>query len=71
MNQTIQNQTTLNNNTVLLKKMRLLKKLSRKQAGILFNVSHKTIEKLENGRGNISEDKLMRFAFYKNASQKE
>ncbi len=51
--------------------MRLLKKLSRKQAGILFNVSHKTIEKLENGRGNISEDKLMRFAFYKNASQKE
>jgi len=52
----------LSDNAVLLKKMRLLKKLSRKQAGMLFNVSFKTIEKLENGRGIIPNERLMTFA---------
>ncbi len=52
----------LSTNSVLLKKMRILKKLSRQQAGIMFNVSFKTIEKLENGRGMISDEKLMTFA---------
>lgn len=52
----------LSNNAVLLKKMRILKKLSRKQAGIMFNVSNKTIEKLENDRGSIPDEKLMTFA---------
>ncbi|MGB0454338.1 MAG: helix-turn-helix domain-containing protein, partial [Bacteriovoracaceae bacterium] len=47
---------------VILKKMRDLKGLSRKQAGIIFNVTFKTIEKLENGRGKIDEQRLVSFA---------
>ena len=46
---------------VLLKKMRLLKKLTRQQAGLLFDFSYKNIERLENGRGAISVEKFKEF----------
>lgn len=46
---------------VLLKKMRLLKKLTRQQAGLLFDFSYKNIERLENGRGAISIEKFKEF----------
>jgi transcriptional regulator with XRE-family HTH domain len=55
-------QKQISDNAILLRKMRETKKITRKQAGILFNVSHKTIERLENGRGSISDEKLMVFA---------
>jgi len=62
MEQTQIEQKQISDNAVLLRKMRETKKLTRRQAGILFNVSNKTIEKLENGRGHISDEKLMIFA---------
>ncbi len=46
---------------VLLEKMRLLKKLTRQQAGLLFDFSYKNIERLENGRGSISVEKFKEF----------
>lgn len=46
---------------VLLKKMRLFKKLTRQQAGLLFDFSYKNIERLENGRGAISVEKFKKF----------
>lgn len=46
---------------VLLKKMRLLKKLTRQQAGLLFDFSYKNIERLENGRGAITVEKFKEF----------
>ena len=53
---------SLSDAAVTLKKMRELKGLSRKQAGIIFNISHKTIEKLENGRGGVDDRRLASFA---------
>ncbi len=46
---------------VLIKKMRLIKKLTRQQAGVLFDFSVKNLERLENGRGNISVEKFREF----------
>ena len=43
------------------KKMRLLKKLTRQQAGLLFDFSWKNIERLENGRGAITVEKFKEF----------
>lgn len=53
---------TISDAAVTLKKMRDLKGLTRKQAGIIFNVTNKTIEKLENGRGKVDEQRLVTFA---------
>lgn len=39
---------------VLIKKMRLVRKLRRKQAAHFLPFDHKNLERLENGRGNIS-----------------
>lgn len=50
------------NNPVFLKNMRLLKGLSREEAGKLFNLSRSSIEKLENGRGIVSNERLATFA---------
>ena len=46
---------------ILLKKMRLLKRLNRQQAALLFGFSHNLIEKLENGRGNITIKRFKHF----------
>lgn len=53
--------TFLSDYAVLLKKMRLLRKLNRKQAGLLLDFSFKNLERLENGRGNISTEKFREF----------
>lgn len=46
---------------ILLKKMRLLKRLNRQQTALLFGFSHNLIEKLENGRGNITIERFKQF----------
>ena len=56
------NKKTLSDAAIVMRKMRKLKLLTRKQAGIIFNLSHKTIEKLENGRGIIDQPRLVAFA---------
>lgn len=43
---------------VLIKKMRLVRKLRRKQAAHFLPFDHKNLEKLENGRGNISVEQF-------------
>lgn len=48
--------------SIVIRKMREINNLTRKQAGVIFNLSHKTIEKLENGRGAIDEERLLSFA---------
>jgi transcriptional regulator with XRE-family HTH domain len=45
----------------LIKKMRLLRKLRRKQAAHFLPFNHKNIEKLENGRGDISLEQFKLF----------
>ncbi|MFA6236226.1 MAG: helix-turn-helix transcriptional regulator [Bacteriovorax sp.] len=57
----INEQTFLSDYAVLIKKMRLLKNLTRQQAGLLFDFSYKNIERLENGRGVITVEKLKEF----------
>lgn len=51
----------ISNYAVLIKKMRLLRRLNRQQAALFFDFSFKTIEKLENGRGRITTEKLKQF----------
>lgn len=46
---------------VLIKKMRLIRKLRRKQAAHFLPFDHKNIERLENGRGNISIEQFKLF----------
>ncbi len=43
---------------VLIKKMRLVRKMRRKQAAHFLPFDHKNLEKLENGRGNISTEQF-------------
>jgi transcriptional regulator with XRE-family HTH domain len=51
----------ISNEAIILKKMRLLRRLNRQQASLLFNCSHNLIEKLENGRGNITIERFRDF----------
>ena len=51
----------LSDYAVLIKKMRLLKKLTRQQAELLFDFTYKNIEKLENGLGNITAERFRDF----------
>ena len=55
------NPNLVTNESVILKKMRILKGLSRKQAGVILGLSYKSIEKLENGRGSITQQRLQAF----------
>ena len=48
---------------IALRKMRELKGLSRKEAAALFGLSHKTIEKMENGRSRLTQKKINHFIF--------
>ena len=57
----VNEQTFLSDYAVLIKKMRLLKNLTRQQAGLLFDFSYKNIERLENGRGVITVEKFKEF----------
>lgn len=47
---------------VAIKKMRLLRKMNRKEAALLFSYSRSSIEKVENGRGKLTPDRVRRFA---------
>ncbi len=51
----------INNLVLLIKKMRLYKKLTREEASKLFPFSYKNIERLENGRGNVTEELVKLF----------
>lgn len=53
---------SLNEAPMTLRKMRELRGWSRKEAAIKVSLSFKSIEKLENGRGNIDELRLIEFA---------
>lgn len=55
------NQDYISNHAIILKKMRLLRRLNRQQAGLLFDFSFKYIEKLENGRGPITPERFREF----------
>jgi transcriptional regulator with XRE-family HTH domain len=61
----------ISNYALLIKKMRLLRKLDRRQAAILFEFSYKNIEKLENGRGQITVGKFKLFQNRYGFSDKE
>ncbi len=54
-------QTFISEFAVLIKKMRLVRKLRRKQAAHFLPFDHKNIERLENGRGNISVEQFKMF----------
>lgn len=61
---TIENKTSqayISEFAVIIKKMRLLRKLRRKQAAHFLPFDHKNIERLENGRGNISIEQFKLF----------
>ena len=51
-------QTHVSNEALSLRKLRELSGLDRKQAGIKLGVSHKTVEKFENGRSQLSPTKV-------------
>lgn len=55
------NQVYLSDFAAPLKKMRLIRKLTRQKAGLLSDFSFKNIERLENGRGAISVEKFKEF----------
>lgn len=55
------NTKVLPESAVLIKKMRLLKRLNRQQAALFFDFSYGLIEKLENGRGKISNERFLEF----------
>jgi len=58
----IEQQSFISDYAILIKKMRLLKRITRQQAAELyFDFGFKTIEKLENGRGIISLEKFKVF----------
>ena len=43
---------------VTLRKLREIKRLSRKEAGVLLGIGHKTIEKIENGKTNLKKPRI-------------
>jgi transcriptional regulator with XRE-family HTH domain len=59
--QNTKSQTFISEFAVLIKKMRLVRKMRRKQAAHFLPFDHKNIEKLENGRGNISVEQFKMF----------
>ncbi|MCB9092163.1 MAG: helix-turn-helix transcriptional regulator [Halobacteriovoraceae bacterium] len=61
LDKNLETQTYISEFAVLIKKMRLLRKLQRKQAAHFFPFDHKNIERLENGRGNISIEQFNLF----------
>jgi len=54
-----------------LRKLREFRGINRKEAGILLCISSKTIEKFENGRTNLLEDKINKVIFTYGFSRSE
>lgn len=46
---------------VAIKKMRMIRKLTRKEAALIFSYSRSSIEKVENGRGKLTPERVRRF----------
>src|ERR1700677_4717832 len=46
---------------IVIKKMRLVRKLGRKEAALIFNYSRSSIEKIENGRGKLTPERVRKF----------
>ncbi len=46
---------------IALRKLRELKGLDRKEASIILEVGHKTIESFENGRTQLSKERLSKY----------
>ncbi|HAZ12126.1 MAG TPA: hypothetical protein DCY86_05005 [Bdellovibrionales bacterium] len=53
--------TYVSDHAILIKKMRLLRRLNRQQAALLFGFTFKNLEKMENGRSNISVERFQLF----------
>lgn len=54
-------QKIITNDTVAIRKMRELRQYSRAQAGMLLNISAKQIEAIENGRVQLTDDRIDEF----------
>ena len=46
---------------VAIKKMRMIRKLTRKESALIFSYSRSSIEKIENGRGKLTPERVRRF----------
>lgn len=46
---------------VAIKKMRLIRGMNRNEAALIFSYSRSSIEKVENGRGKLTPDRVRRF----------
>jgi transcriptional regulator with XRE-family HTH domain len=46
---------------VAIKKMRMIRKLTRKESALIFSYSRSSIEKVENGRGKLTPERVRRF----------
>ena len=46
---------------VAIKKMRMIRKLKRKEAALIFSYSRSSIEKIENGRGKLTPERVRKF----------
>lgn len=46
---------------VAIKKMRMIRSMTRKEAALIFSYSRSSIEKVENGRGKLTPERVRRF----------
>ena len=53
-------QTPISDNLVI-KKMRLIRDMSRDEAALIFSYSRSSIERIENGRSQLTKDKIHKF----------
>ena len=44
--------------SITLRKLREIRGLSRKDAGVLLNIGYKSVERFENGRGNLNRTRI-------------
>lgn len=62
---------TISKEALILKKIRELKLMSRSQAAILMGTTHKNIEKMENGRCDMTHKRVQSYLTAYNISQQE
>ncbi|MCB0414243.1 MAG: helix-turn-helix transcriptional regulator, partial [Bdellovibrionales bacterium] len=46
---------------LIIKKMRLIRGMSRNEAALIFSYSRSSIERIENGRSQLTKDKIQKF----------
>ena len=59
--QTVESTGSVISDSIVIKKMRLIRKMSRKEAALIFSYSRSSIEKVENGRGKLTPERVRRF----------